>query len=570
MKKIVTINLFGTLYTIDEDACELLKNYLDGMRGYFSSREGGEEIVDDIEHRIAELLTELRSSGIEAVTVEHIEEIIHRIGNPEQMDTGQSAVGSVSDPNGQTEDSPSKKVRRKWYRNLDDKMLGGVMSGLSCFFGGRDPLPWRIGIVLLTVFSSGLFVLGYLVLWAFLPPARTPEEKLCMRGEPVTPKSLNEEIVRGFRNAREAISNPEVNGTVRGCLSTLMSGLAWCMKGVFFLAILMTSAVILALLWGAFWILIALFGWLLKGADGWSVGIFSAVLNDGDLPGVLSYLPMPVFCWETLTLFVVVVALVVITGYAAYRLLASMFGAKSLPVLKRGTIVVLLITWLLCLTAAFTLGFMMQSQIKDALDRQDKEVNTHDGHYILKDGWNLLQNMDLKVVTMQNCLPDMIEYNVGFRKENDHCLKVRNGFSSGATRCCLQRVTNLPRGMYRLEGVACADGRGCYLYVYGENRKDMMMTEVPNNGEQNGDLFSIPDRDARGSLLLKNMGDSLSRVAAHSRFSGWNYVRIDSIRHSGGALCYGITNDKSFTKQPWMGTWFSLADMALIPLDGSH
>ena len=97
-----------------------------------------------------------------------------------------------------------------------------------------------------------------------------------------------------------------------------------------------------------------------------------------------------------------------------------------------------------------------------------------------------------------------------------------------------------------------------------------MMTEVPNNGEQNGDLFSIPDRDARGSLLLKNMGDSLSRVAAHSRFSGWNYVRIDSIRHSGGTLCYGITNDKSFTKQPWMGTWFSLADMALIPLDGSH
>ena len=56
MKKIVTINLFGTLYTIDEDACELLKNYLDGMRGYFSSREGGEEIVDDIEHRIAEFV----------------------------------------------------------------------------------------------------------------------------------------------------------------------------------------------------------------------------------------------------------------------------------------------------------------------------------------------------------------------------------------------------------------------------------------------------------------------------------------------------------------------------------
>ena len=86
MKKNITINLFGQLYAIDEDAYELLKRYEENMRSYFLRREGGEEIADDIEHRVAELLSELKSKGVEAVSVEHVEEIIRRIGNPEEMD----------------------------------------------------------------------------------------------------------------------------------------------------------------------------------------------------------------------------------------------------------------------------------------------------------------------------------------------------------------------------------------------------------------------------------------------------------------------------------------------------
>ena len=60
MKKNISINLFGTLYNIDEDAYNLLENYLDSMKRYFSRQEGGEEIADDIEARIAELLDELK------------------------------------------------------------------------------------------------------------------------------------------------------------------------------------------------------------------------------------------------------------------------------------------------------------------------------------------------------------------------------------------------------------------------------------------------------------------------------------------------------------------------------
>ena len=82
MKKNITINLFGSLYAIDEDAYELLNQYQNNMRRYFSRKEGGEEIAEDIERRIAELFDELKASGVEAITIEHVRDIISRMGNP--------------------------------------------------------------------------------------------------------------------------------------------------------------------------------------------------------------------------------------------------------------------------------------------------------------------------------------------------------------------------------------------------------------------------------------------------------------------------------------------------------
>ena len=86
MKKNITINMFGVLYAIDDDACQLLEQYIDNMHRYFDKREGGAEIADDIEHRVAELLNELKDQGVEAISIEHVQQIIKRIGNPEQMD----------------------------------------------------------------------------------------------------------------------------------------------------------------------------------------------------------------------------------------------------------------------------------------------------------------------------------------------------------------------------------------------------------------------------------------------------------------------------------------------------
>ena len=77
MKKNISINLFGVLYNIDEDAYNLLDSYLQSMRRYFSRQEGGAEIADDIEHRVAELLWKRREAGMTAVDIEVVKDIIN-------------------------------------------------------------------------------------------------------------------------------------------------------------------------------------------------------------------------------------------------------------------------------------------------------------------------------------------------------------------------------------------------------------------------------------------------------------------------------------------------------------
>lgn len=98
MKENIQVNLFGTIYHMDKDAYELLKKYEDNMRQYFSRREDGDEIADDIEHRVAELIEDLRQNGTEAITIEHVEDIIRRIGRPEDFaDPGKDGDGAETD-----------------------------------------------------------------------------------------------------------------------------------------------------------------------------------------------------------------------------------------------------------------------------------------------------------------------------------------------------------------------------------------------------------------------------------------------------------------------------------------
>ena len=234
MKKNIQINLFGTLYNIDEDAYQLLENYLESMKRYFSRQEGGNEIADDIEHRVAELLWAKKQEGMQAINDQVIREIITKIGNPQDISsqdstpddhqtTGaedlKSAFEKAASGAQKTAQEAYDKVRdhtrgKKLYRDPNDKIIAGVCSGLSQYFGGEVTM-WRIVYLVLAVCTNLPAFILYIVLWVILPEARTPEDRLRMNGTPVTPDTINRQILQDQHTT-------PVDHKGSGCLKTVM------------------------------------------------------------------------------------------------------------------------------------------------------------------------------------------------------------------------------------------------------------------------------------------------------------------------------------------------------------
>lgn len=154
MKKTLTINLGGTVYHIDEDAYILLDNYLNNLRYHFRKSEGAEEIVRDMEARIAELFDEYLHQGHQVVTIEEVEAVIARMGKPEELndgtEEGEATAGQTAGPD------PSEEVTRRLFRDPDDRILGGVASGWAAYLG-LDATWIRIILILIGLFSTALF-----------------------------------------------------------------------------------------------------------------------------------------------------------------------------------------------------------------------------------------------------------------------------------------------------------------------------------------------------------------------------------------------------------------------------
>ena len=138
MKKTLTINLGGIVYHIDDDAYRLLDNYLSNLKHYFRKQEGAEEIVNDIEMRIAELFAEKVTEGKQVITVSDVEEIIARVGKPEDFGIADEDMDSqkrTEQTSSANQGSTQTAAQRRWFRDPDNKLLGGVAAGLAAYFG---------------------------------------------------------------------------------------------------------------------------------------------------------------------------------------------------------------------------------------------------------------------------------------------------------------------------------------------------------------------------------------------------------------------------------------------------
>ncbi|MGB5007650.1 MAG: PspC domain-containing protein [Ferruginibacter sp.] len=175
MKQVININFQGRVVPIEVTAFELLKNYTESLNRHFANEEGKEEIINDIESRIGELFQERITKGATCITDDDVKAIIKSMGNPEDfeaMDEPQAASSASSESQHQSAGSTAATGNRRLFRNENDKVLGGVCSGLANYFN-IDVVIVRIIFVILLF--SGVGFLTYIIMWIAVPSSATEQ-----------------------------------------------------------------------------------------------------------------------------------------------------------------------------------------------------------------------------------------------------------------------------------------------------------------------------------------------------------------------------------------------------------
>ena len=198
MNKILNINLGGYALTMDEDAYEFLAAYLDSLKRRFAESADCDEILRDIETRMGELIS--AGLGVRAiVTVDDIEDAISIMGRPE--DFGAEPIeASRSKGRGSERATQKTEPRRRLFRDPEEKVAGGVCSGIAAYFGLVDPVWIRLAFVLLSILSGGFWITAYVVLWMIIPEAQTASDRLAMRGEPINAENIAKEVEEGLKD----------------------------------------------------------------------------------------------------------------------------------------------------------------------------------------------------------------------------------------------------------------------------------------------------------------------------------------------------------------------------------
>ena len=273
MNKIVKVSIAGVGFTFDAEAFEVMKNYLDTLEKAYSTTNEGREVVADIEARIAELILNQQEAS-KIVDVAFAQRIVEQLGYPEDMPKEEEATA---------------KLERRLYRNSEGAKLGGVCSGLGTYFG-VDPSFLRIGIFLPMVLWIALnamdldglgdcfgsiflmCVLLYFTLLIAVPMAKTPRQKMEMRGAKITASTIHQT----FKD--DVAASSEGSERSAGVWADVTYGIGriimFCIK-----ALLILFAVIIGLV--GIGLLIALFAVLFGGA-----AIELALLPLGGLVGI--------------------------------------------------------------------------------------------------------------------------------------------------------------------------------------------------------------------------------------------------------------------------------------------
>ena len=213
MKKTININLANMLFHMDEDAYIKMQRYLESVKRSFANTPGSDEILADIEARIAELFYEKLENERQVITQKEVDEVITIMGQPEDYMVDEEIFEDEPRAKSATTQTRVKKL----YRDTEKKYVAGVSAGLAHYFG-IDPLWVRILWIFLTIFTWGGFVFIYGLLWILIPEAKTTSEKLDMTGEAVNISNIERKVKEGFEDVADRVKSVDyekVGNTVK-------------------------------------------------------------------------------------------------------------------------------------------------------------------------------------------------------------------------------------------------------------------------------------------------------------------------------------------------------------------
>jgi phage shock protein PspC (stress-responsive transcriptional regulator) len=234
MNKTVNINIGGLFFHIDEDAYQKLTRYFEAIKRSLSNSSGKDEIMKDIEMRVAELLTEKQKSDKHVINNKDVDEVIVIMGQPEDY--------RIDDDSTETSAETYYPKRKKLYRDKDRGLIGGVATGLSHYLG--IDAVWIKILFLVFIPAGGSGIIAYLVFWIATPKAVTTSEKLEMTGEPVTISNIEKKVREEFDSVSNKFKNADY-GQVKSGAEKVANGIGEVITKIFGVFAKVLGAIIL-------------------------------------------------------------------------------------------------------------------------------------------------------------------------------------------------------------------------------------------------------------------------------------------------------------------------------------
>lgn len=596
MKKNININLFGTLYAIDEDACTLLENYLDNMRSYFAKRDGGDEIFDDIEHRVAEHLWSLKENGMTAIDIDTVKQIISSIGNPDEMESevdevADSKIEETSDAEADSEDKEQSEgedqgegeckdnghsegkaqsesnsnasndtdsnttaeeaIGGKWidrvlhhvsthrfYRDGKDKIGGGVISGLCHYCGGGDIVVWRVGIVL---FLLAIFVLNQTFRYYFISPLLgflffVPIIIYVVLWL-VAPVALTTEerlSMTGKEVTPESISKAIIAEAEEQVKPNVKRG-----KGG---SILSRIAEIVKFCIKT----VALISFSALTAFALAYLIFSIAYtvigepfirlftNDDITLSFMASIPYMKF-------YIVVSALCCfIAALLPLLLIVRSFKSEPKP-MRTGIIAMLSGIWIVAMTLGFIMFVMIGIQMQKKNREYNRLENTHNGIYMDSNNWDLISQNGWNIEVAKN----FGETIYGWSDEDPLCMdmnpiRIRADKSNQPIEFAMSRKEAKEEGDYKLECLSSCSVVDATLSVWSEGKCISQLRLDGYGSASNIPLKGLLWEESRKIPLLCQQNDSTTWVDDVVRNDDWRYLSTAPFHHKGGILEYRL------------------------------